>query len=67
MFANFSKLLKKATDLKKEKKYLDALDVLKKAINQGKDEVTILHRLRVPMYLTLAGKNDEAWREAEAI
>jgi len=67
LFANFSKLLKKATDLKKEKKYLDALDVLKKAINQGKDEVTILHRLRVPMYLTLAGKNDEAWREAEAI
>ena len=67
MFENFSKLLKKATNLKKEKKYLDALDVLKKAINQGKDEVTILHRLRVPGYLTLAGKIDEAWRETEKI
>ena len=67
MFENFSKLLKKATNLKKEKKYLDALDVLKKAINQGKDEVTILHRLRVPWYLTLAGKIDEAWRETEKI
>ena len=41
--------------------------MLKKAINQGKDEVTILHRLRVPGYLTLAGKIDEAWRETEKI
>ena len=67
MFENFNKLLKKATNLKKEKRYLDALDVLNKAIIQGKDEVTILHRLRVPKYLTLAGKIDEAWRETEKI
>ena len=63
MFENFNQLLKKATKLKKEHNYLEAIKFLKKAISKGKDEITISQKLRLPTYLKLAGKFDEAWVE----
>lgn len=57
-------LLKEATALKKEKKYIEACDKLREAYSaDGAENLMIADRLRLPMYLQLAGKNDEAWGE----
>jgi len=57
-------LLKEATSLKKEKKYIDACDKLREAYAADGAEILIIEeRLRLPMYLQLAGKNDEGWAE----
>lgn len=57
-------LLKEATSLKKEKRYLEACDKLREAYNaDGANMLMIEERLRFPMYLQLAGKNDEGWAE----
>ncbi|MDI6688324.1 MAG: hypothetical protein QME06_08920 [Desulfobacterales bacterium] len=56
-------LLKEATKLKKEKKFSEACEKLKEAyIVQGSDELSVKDRLRLPMYLQLAGKNNEGWQ-----
>lgn len=56
-------ILKEATALKKEKKYDDACEKLKKAFaSEGAEDLMIKERLRLPMYLQLAKKNDEGWR-----
>jgi hypothetical protein len=57
-------LLKEATALKKEKKYIEACEKLRKAYSaDGAENLMIEDRLRLPMYLQLAGKNDEGWDE----
>jgi len=57
-------LLKEATSLKKEKKYIEACDKLREAYSaDGAEYLMIEDRLRLPMYLQLAGKNDEGWNE----
>ena len=54
------KLLMEATDLKKLGKYLEACDKLKQAYSaNGAKELFIEERLRLPMYLLLAGKEKE--------
>lgn len=56
-------LLKEATKLKKEKKYSEACEKLKEAyVAQGSDELSVKDRLRLPMYLQLAGRSDEGWK-----
>ena len=56
-------LLKEATALKK-KKYLPACDKLREAYAaEGAGNLMIEERLRLPMYLQLAGKNDAGWNE----
>lgn len=61
---NARSLLKEATALKKEKKYIEACDKLHEAYSaDGAESLMIADRLRLPMYLQLAGKNDEAWDE----
>lgn len=57
-----AQLLKDAVQLKKEKRYDEACSALVKALSSNDDEITFAHRLRLPSYLLLAGKNDEAWR-----
>lgn len=58
------KLLKEATRLKTEKKYIEACDKLRETYSAGgADNAMIEERLRLPMYLQLAGKNDEGWAE----
>ena len=57
-------LLKEATLLKKEKIYIQACDKLREAyLAEGANMLMIEERLRLPMYLQLAGKNDEGWAE----
>lgn len=57
-------LLKKATALKKDKKYTEACEMLQNAyLSEGANDLMIEERLRLPMYLLLAGKNDEGWEE----
>jgi hypothetical protein len=57
-------LLKEATALKKEKKYIEACVKLREAYSaDGAENLMIEDRLRLPMYLQLAGKNDEGWDE----
>ncbi len=57
-------LLKEATVLKKEKKYIRACEKLREAYSaNGSENLMIEERLRLPMYLQLAGKNDEGWDE----
>lgn len=57
-------LLKEATALKKEKKYIQACEKLREAYSSNDSEnLMIEDRLRLPMYLQLAGKNDEGWDE----
>ena len=57
-------LLMEATSLKKEKKYIEACDKLREAYSaDGAENLMIEDRLRLPMYLQLAGKNDEGWDE----
>jgi hypothetical protein len=57
-------LLKEATVLKKEKKYAEACATLREAYSaDGSENLMIEERLRLPMYLLLAGRNDEGWEE----
>ena len=57
-------ILIEATALKKEKKYIEACDKLREAYSaDGAENLVIEERLRLPMYLQLAGKNDEGWDE----
>jgi len=57
-------LLMEATALKREKKYIEACDKLREAYSaDGAENLFIEERLRLPMYLQLAGKNDEGWDE----
>lgn len=56
-------MLKEATALKKEKKYDEACDKLREVFKaKGSDELMVKERMRLPMYLQLAKKNDEGWR-----
>lgn len=56
------KKLKQAAALKKEKRYAEACQVLKKAYkSSGSKELMIEDRLRLPMYLQLDGQADEGW------
>ena len=55
--------LKEATQLKREKKYEEACQKLIEAYSfEGGEDLSIEDRLRLPMYLQLANKNDEGWR-----
>jgi len=65
MFSTPSRnLLKEATALKKDKKYIEACNKLREAYNaEGADTLMIEERLRLAMYLQLAGKNDEGWAD----
>ncbi len=57
-------LLKEATTLKKEKKYIEACEKLREAYSaDGAENLFLDERLRLPMYLQLAGKNDEGGDE----
>ena len=57
-------LLKEATALKREKKYIEACDKLREAYSaDGAENLFVEERLRLPMYLQRAGKNDEGWDE----
>lgn len=57
-------VLMEATALKKEKKYIEACDKLREAyVSDGAENLMIEDRLRLPMYLQLAGKNDDGWDE----
>lgn len=56
-------LLKEATQLKKDKKFDEACEKLTEAYSaDGSEELMAKERLRLPMYLQLAGRNDEGWR-----
>ncbi len=56
-------MLKEATVLKKEKKYDEACDKLKQAfLLEGASDLMAKERMRLPMYLQLAKKNDEGWK-----
>lgn len=68
-FSNAARtLLKEATALKKEKKYIEACDKLREAYSaDGAENLMIEDRLRLPMYLQLAGKNDEGWDELNGL
>lgn len=57
-------LLKEATALTRDKKYIEACDKLREAYAaDGAVNLMIEDRLRLPMYLQLAGKNDDGWTE----
>ncbi len=57
-------LLMEATALKREKKYIEACNKLREAYSaDGAENLMIEERLRLPMYLQLAGKDDEGWDE----
>jgi len=57
-------LLIEATALKREKKYAEACEKLREAYSSdGAENLFIEERLRLPMYLLLAGRNDEGWDE----
>lgn len=56
-------MLKQATVLKKEKKYDEACMKLVEAFSlEGAANIMVKERLRLPMYLQLANKNDEGWK-----
>lgn len=55
-------LLKDAVRLKKEKRYDDACDAIRQAFALDAGKSSLTHRLQLPSYLVLAGKNDDAWR-----
>lgn len=57
-----AQLFKDAVRMKKEKRFDDACAALREALSIGGESVTLAHRLRLPSYLLLAGRNDEAWR-----
>jgi hypothetical protein len=57
-------LLKEATALKRLKKFDAACEKLREAyIADGSENLMIEDRLRLPMYLLLAGKGDDGWDE----
>ena len=57
-------LLKEATALKRAKRYDEAVAMLRRAYQTPTEyPMMIEERLRLPMYLQLAGKNDEGWDE----
>lgn len=57
-------VLKDATALKREKKFVEACEKLREAYSaDGAENLMIEDRLRLPMYLQLAGKNDAGWDE----
>jgi len=61
-------LLKDATALKREKKFIEACEKLREAYSaDGAENLMIEDRLRLPMYLQLAGKNDEGWAELNSL
>ena len=61
-------LLKDATALKREKKFIEACAKLREAYSaDGAGNLMIEDRLRLPMYLQLAGKNDEGWDELNTL
>lgn len=61
-------LLKQATELKKEKKYIEACEKLRAAYSaDGSGSLMIEERLRLPMYLQLAERNDEGWNELNCL
>jgi len=56
--------LKEATALKKENKFVQACSKLREAYSaEGAENLMIEDRLRLPMYLQLAGQNNEGWDE----
>ena len=62
---SYRELLKKATGLKKEKRYDEACQVLRVAYQSADvgEVILIGERLRLPVYLFLAGRKDEAWQD----
>jgi hypothetical protein len=57
-------LLKEATALKRAKRYDEAVAMLRRAYQAPTEyPMMIEERLRLPMYLQLAGRNDEGWDE----
>lgn len=57
-------LLREATVLKRARLFLDACVKLREAYAApGAENLLIEDRLRLPMYLQLAGKNDDGWDE----
>lgn len=60
---NTRTLLKEATALKRAKRYDEAVAMLLRAYDALPGPMRIDERLRLPMYLQLAGRADEGWRE----
>ncbi|EKN5104225.1 hypothetical protein DYG63_20275 [Yersinia enterocolitica] len=62
-------LLKEATQLKKQKRYNEASQMLKDAYQEAREDeyVDIHERLRLPTYLCFADKDEEAWTELERL
>lgn len=56
-------LMKEATALKRAKRYDEAVAMLRRAYQTPPGPMTIQERLRLPMYLQLAGHADEGWGE----
>ncbi len=57
-------LLKQATALKREKRFDEACEALRKAYAAASPgEFTLVDFMRLPAYLQLAGRPDDAWRE----
>ena len=62
----FLSQMKKAVDFKKQKHFDEACEILKDLFKLF-DSPSLEHRLRLPMYLQLAGRNDEAWGDFQKI
>lgn len=60
---NTRTLLKEATALKRVKRYDEAVAMLRRAYQAPLGPMKIEERLRLPMYLQLAGRADEGWGE----
>lgn len=60
---NTRTLLKEATALKRAKRYDEAVAMLRRAYQTPPGPMRIEERLRLPMYLQLAGRADEGWGE----
>jgi len=61
-------LLKQATTLKREKRYDDAIAVLRRAYAApSPSHMMIEELLRLPMYLQLAGRAGEGWQEIDRL
>jgi len=56
-------LLTDAVQLKKEKRFDEACTLLKESYELAGSDLSIENRLRLPMYLQLANKNDEGWSD----
>lgn len=63
-----NKLAKEATQLKKEKKYEEALAKFQEALKAGgQKEFSIQMLLRLPMYYQLLGRSDDSWAEYQLL